>query len=133
MPRRCLNLLTKLIQCQRRHKKYLNLCWSNPSNSKCIFTFVDRTHSMLAKAQNASEHVLIKPFICQLEHKIYLNSCWLNPSHDIIVSQQVLSLSYQRGHKNHLSMCWPISSNASETTKCISNYFDQTHPMPGNT
>ena len=58
---------------------------------------------MPAKTHNASQHVLTKPIPCQGGHKMYLNMRLPNPYY------------------------------ASEDTKFISTYVDQTHPMPART
>ena len=85
---------------------------------------------MLARTQNAFQHVLTKPLICQSEHKMYFNLCWLNPSNvsgTPNVSQLVLTkLILRQGiHKMHLNTWWSKTSNASENKKSI----DQAHPM----
>ena len=122
--------------CQREHKMHLNLCWQN-----------------LLHAWNAFQYVSTKPIPCQIENKMHLHFCWPNPTHvgeetkfistcvekthpmtdrTQNVSQHVLtkSLLCQRGHKEHLNMCWSYLSHASNEEKCISSFVDQTHSMP---
>ena len=65
-------VLTKLNQCKRGHKKFLNLCIS-----KCI----EQKHPKLGRTQNASQHVLNKPLPCHGWHKMHLNQCLQKPSH----------------------------------------------------
>ena len=83
------------------------MCRPNPSHAsediKYISTFVDQTHPMPARTQNASQHVLTKP------------------------------LPWERGHKMYLNLSWPNPSYASEDTKCISTCVDQTLPMSART
>jgi hypothetical protein len=64
-----------------------------------------KTHPMPARTQNVSQLVLPKALPFQRRHKMYLKLCCPNPSHAT----------------KCISTCvWPISSYASENTKCIS-------------
>ena len=111
------HVLTKSLPCQRGNKMNLNMWWPNLSKAsyytKCTSTCVDRTHSMLARTQNASQQVLTKPHICQREHKINLNSC-------------PMTVRTQK----YLNICLPNPVHASEDTSTISTCVDESHPMP---
>ena len=58
------HVLTKLIKCKQGDKMHLNVYWPSSSNAsernKCILSCVDHTPSLLAKTQNAYQHVLTK-------------------------------------------------------------------------
>ena len=65
--------LNKLIQCQREHKIYLNLCWTY-----CSYP---------SRTQTASQHVIIKSIPCQRGRKKYVNLFWPNPRQKIYLNQ----------------------------------------------
>jgi hypothetical protein len=73
------HVLTKIIQCQRGHKMYLNFPWINPFNASedtnCASTCVDQSHPIPAKTQNVPQHVLTKPIPSRWVHKMYLSKC----------------------------------------------------------
>ena len=100
--------------------RHLNMRWPKPAcASQLVFT---QSHSMLARTQNALQHVLTKPLICQREHKMYLNSCSLNPSNVSetakCISTCLTKIILRQGiHKMHLNTWWSKISNASENTK----------------
>ena len=101
MPARSRNvsqlLLTSSLPRQRRHKIYLNICWTNPSHaarSHNVSHMCWKAPPVLARKQNTNPHMLTKP------------------------------IPFQRGHKIYLHLCWPYTSNASEVTKCFSTCVD---------
>ena len=94
-------MMTKPVRWQRGHKWQLKLGASEHSRSISICFVKHLYHQhLLNNPQNASVPELNKPLTCLRGHKIYRILYWPNPSH------------------------------ASENTKCISTYIEQTPPLP---
>ena len=115
-----LNMCWPITSHASKDTKWVNTCWPNPSHPIediiCISTCVDKNHPMSPKTLNTSQHVLTKSHPLQREHKMNFNMCRTK-------------LSHARLNTNF----WPDPSHASENTKCIPSFVDQTHPMPART
>ena len=119
------NVLTKPVPCQREHKIYLNLCWTNLSHgnedTKYISTCVEQTYLMPGRTQNISQLVLTKPLLCHRGYKMHLSMCFM-PARKKHLSQLVLKtpIPCQRGHKIYLKLCW-----SNQQRQIVSTCVDQ--------
>ena len=93
---------------------------------------------MPSRTQNVSQHLLTKPSYA-IEDTKFILTCFDEthpmPARTQNISQNVLTrqIPWQQGHKMHLNKCLPFTFHASKDTKCISIYFDKSHPMPAGT
>ena len=123
---------------------YLNKCWPNPSqareDSTCISTFVDQTHSIQSRTENAIQPVFSKPPTpCQRGNQMHISKFWpystyaseeinsVDESHQEPVRKENLSqlaltipIPCQRGQKMYHYTCWPKPLPCRRWQKCIS-------------
>jgi len=132
----------KPLPSQRGQNMQLNICWRiiphASDDTKCTSTCDEQMHPMLARKQNASQHVLTKP--SQASEVIKCISTYVHYTHVSVATiciwsridqnlsmpartqnatQHVLTkpIPCQRGLKMYLNMCWTMTSmteNASQ-------------------
>ena len=102
----------KHIQCRRRHKMQLNMCY----NFFVLLTCVEQTDNLPTSKQNAFQHVLTKRLICQRGHNIRVHASG---------ETNCISTFFDQTHQVPAK-----PPNAGRDKKCNSTSVDLTHAIP---
>ena len=127
--------LTKSLTYQQGKKKYFSLCWSNLSHeskdTKCISTWVDQTHPLQARTQNASQHALNNAYQASEDTKciapwVYQSPLMTERIQNVRQHVLIKPLPSPRGQNMQLNMCRRMLSHGCDDTKCNWTCVEQT-------
>ena len=119
--------MCKHIQCRRRHKMQLNMCF----NFLVLLTCVDQTDNLPTSKQNAIQHVLTKLLICQRGHKIRVHASGKTNCISTFFDQTLLPARTQRAYQHVQTHSMPaMTQNASQLLrKSVTTCVDDTPSM----